>query len=75
MSQRPGFLVEHRISAAGRWPATRSPNTQPDVVNAEIRCHWPYLAPKQAVLEALTQAFLKAVEEVNEKMNPNERTP
>lgn len=57
MSQRPGLLVDCRIKASEwPWPATRSPNAQPDVVNAEIRCHWPYLAPRKAVEAALTRA-------------------
>lgn len=64
MSRRPGLIVTHRIKAEGRWPLTKSPNVQPDVITAEVRCHWPYLAPKEAVIEALRAAHAKAVEEV-----------
>lgn len=67
MSQRPGVLVTHRTAADDRWPLTRSPNMQPDVITAEIRCHWPYLAPRHEVLAALHAVYRKAVAEVNEQ--------
>lgn len=69
MSQRPGFLVDHRVKAAGRWPLTKSPNSQPDVINAEIRCHWPYLAPKAEIQAAITECYIKALAEL-EAMKP-----
>jgi hypothetical protein len=62
VSQRPGFLVNHFVKAEGRWPLTKSPNSQPDVITAEIRCHWPYLAPFDEVRQALTDVYEKALE-------------
>lgn len=64
MSQRPGILVSEFVKAEGRWPLTKSPNQQPDVISAEIRCHWPHTAPKEEVLQAMVAAFDKAVDEV-----------
>lgn len=66
MSQRPGILTTVRVSAHDRWPLTKSPNQQPDVITAEIRCHWPYLAPQHEVLRALLETYQQAVTEVNE---------
>jgi hypothetical protein len=68
MSQRPGILVNHFVKAdEGGWPKTKSPNAQPDVITAEVRCHWPYLAPKSEVLDALAEVYTKAVAEVHER--------
>lgn len=69
MSQRPGLLVTEYVKADGRWPLTRSPNTQPDVITAEVRCHWPHVAPKAEVLAALAAVHAKAIAEV-ERMLP-----
>jgi hypothetical protein len=67
MAQRPGILVNHFVKADGKWPLTKSPNAQPDVITAEVRCHWPYLAPKAEVRAALLDCFIKALAELDEK--------
>jgi hypothetical protein len=68
MAQRPGILTTHFIKAEdGGWPLTQSPNAQPDVITAEVRCHWPYLAPEDQIIKALTEAYAHAVHEVQER--------
>jgi hypothetical protein len=68
MSQRRGILVNHFVNADGRWPLTKSPNQQADVITAEIRIHWPHPAPKEEVVKALGAVLGKALDEIREKM-------
>lgn len=65
MAQRPGFIVDHFIKADDRWPLSKSPNTYPDVISVQVRCHWPPLAPKQEVRNGIIDAFLKALAELD----------
>lgn len=67
MSRRPGIVTSHFVRADGRWAKTRSPNAQPDVITAEVRLHWPYLAPQKEVIAALGAVAGKALAEVVEK--------
>jgi hypothetical protein len=67
MSQRPGILTTVFVKADGRWELTKSPNQQPDVITAEVRMHWPYLAPREEVIAALGAVAGKALAEVIEK--------
>lgn len=69
MSQRPGILTTVFRKAEGRWPLTKSPNQQPDVITAEIRLHWPYLAPPAEIKAALAEVYAKALLELDEKLD------
>ena len=69
MSQRPGILTTVFRKAEGRWPLTRSPNQQPDVITAEIRCHWPYLAPPEEIRAALAEVYARALRGLDVKLD------
>lgn len=69
MSQRRGILVTHTVKAEGRWPLTRSPNKQPDVITVEVRMHWPHPAPRAEVIAALGAVCGKALAELEREMD------
>lgn len=71
MSQRPGFIADHFVKADGRWPFSKSPNQFPDVISVQMRCHWPPLAPKSEVRDALHDCYLKAIAELDD-MRPDD---
>lgn len=72
MSRRPGLILTHRTKADGRWEPTRSPNFQRDVITAEIRLHWPDPAPKGWVVAALTEAYARALDELDARVWPTQ---
>ena len=66
MTRRPGFVVDHFVSADGGVP----PNQFHPVVSAQVRCNWPPLATKAEVRQTLEQVYLKALAELD-RMRPS----
>ena len=69
MSSRPGFIVDHFLPVPEY--EGKSPNKYVGTVTAHFRVYWPPLAPKELVRAQITEAYLKALEEL-ERMRESE---
>lgn len=65
MAQRPGVqLTAHRPADGGEHPNRYFPT-----ISAHIRVYWPPKATRDEVLQALTDAYLQAGEEIQARGN------
>lgn len=60
MGSRPGFIVDQRHPADGGI----SPNAYAPWISVQVRCHFPPRATRGQVINALSEAYLEALEEV-----------